>query len=116
MIIFETILRTIEFGVKIYDAKCRRKDDNLIKRSDLILKQTCQMCPEQYDIYIKETEELVGYFRLRHGVFTVSYPDCGGELIYCEHPDGDGSFTKHERDTYLSQGLNAIVERLNNEV
>ena len=118
VIVIETTLRTIEFVIK----KCKARRDRQIlensdayARSDFILKQTCVMFPEQYDVYLRETEELVGYFRLRGGCFTVSYPDCGGELIFCGHPEGDGAFEGHERKAYLNKGLDALLERLNRE-
>jgi hypothetical protein len=70
--------------------------------------QTCGACPEQYDAYING--EKVGYLRLRHGVFTVDYPDCGGKRLITEYPDGDGIFTYDERDEYLTRAKQAILD------
>ena len=38
---------------------------------------TCGACPEQYDAF--DGERQVGYLRLRHGHFTVTCPDVGGD-------------------------------------
>ena len=67
------------------------------------LKMTCSACPEQYDVFYND--EQVGYLRLRHGVFTCSYPDVGGEKIYEAYPKGDGSFDYDERDYYIMKGI-----------
>ena len=64
VITFDLTLRVLESVIKKCNAKHRRKEDKLIKRKDLLLVKTCGMFPEQYDAYIKETEEMVGYFRL----------------------------------------------------
>ena len=72
------------------------------------LVQTCGACPEQYDVFDEETDEQVGYLRLRHGGFRVEYPDCGGETVYTASPNGDGCFTEDERDFYLSRALEAL--------
>lgn len=69
--------------------------------------QTCSSCPEQYDAYLDNDKakirEIVGYLRLRHGEFTVAYPDVRGEIIYYYEPEGaDGSFVSDaQRDYYL---------------
>lgn len=77
---------------------------------DFILKMTCSACPEQYDVFYKG--EQVGYLRLRHGVFTCSYPDVGGETIYEAYPKGDGSFDYDERDFYIGQALEHIKRKI----
>ena len=71
------------------------------------LVQTCGACPEQYDAY-KDGKE-VGYFRLRHGHFTV---DCLDVPVFHACPDGDGMFTDYERDAYLQDGVVAILDHL----
>jgi hypothetical protein len=35
--------------------------------------QTCMACPEQYDVYLDDTQ--VGYVRLRWGMLRAYYPD-----------------------------------------
>lgn len=74
------------------------------------LRLTCGACPEQYDAFLDGQQ--VGYLRLRHGHFTVEYPDCGGETIYEASPSGDGSFEDAERDHYLRFAVDAITRRL----
>lgn len=74
--------------------------------SPIVLRQTCPACPEQYDAY--DDGSLVGYLRLRHGRFTVSYPDPGGVLIYEAYPRGDGIFVRDEREEYLRRAVHAI--------
>jgi hypothetical protein len=79
----------------------------------LKLVQTCRACPEQYDV-LDEDHNVVGYLRLRHGMFRVDYPNCGGETIYTAFPKGDGAFyDSKERNYYLGMAVKAIKERLN---
>jgi hypothetical protein len=77
----------------------------------LRLVQTCGACPEQYDAFDGAGRQ-VGYLRLRHGRFTVEYPDCGGERLGDFYPEGDGMFRDEERARYLAQALGLISERL----
>ncbi len=74
-----------------------------------ILVQTCGACPEQYDVF-SDTEEKnqVGYLRLRHGHFTVSYLYALGKLLYEANPRGDGIFDSEEREYYLKMAVKAI--------
>ena len=74
------------------------------------LVMTCSACPEQYDAYWNDL--LVGYLRLRHGEFTVRFPDVGGEIIYDARPDGDGSFEDYERDYFLIEAEKAIIAKI----
>lgn len=74
---------------------------------------TCSACPQQWDAYLDNKQ--VGYLRLRHGCFTVSYPDVGGEEVYCSYPRGDGSFEEDERDQELDRAKEAIWNRLQKE-
>ncbi len=73
--------------------------------------RTCYACPEQYDIF--KDGEMVGYFRLRHGYFYVETPCCGDKLVYESHPEGDGIFEDHEREKYLTLGIQAIDNHFN---
>jgi hypothetical protein len=75
---------------------------------ELKLELTCEMCPEQYDVYWKET--LVGYLRLRHGRFAADCPF--GNEIYFAYPNGDGAFEPDERDDYLEAAKTAICEEI----
>ncbi len=74
------------------------------------LVKTCDACPEQYDAFLDGKQ--VGYLRLRHGRFTVNFPDIGGELIYQAEPRGDGEFFDDERDYYLKFAVFAIEGRI----
>jgi len=77
------------------------------------LVKTCSACPEQYDAF--SGDEQVGYLRLRHGGFSVSYPECGGDVIYEASPQGDGCFEDEERDYYLRFAVDAIERRMRGE-
>lgn len=81
----------------------------------IALVQTCGACPEQYDAYLEHTDIPVGYFRLRHGYYSVYYPDPAGDLVYEAHPQGDGIFEPQEREGYLRAGILAIRERIKGE-
>lgn len=73
------------------------------------LVRTCEECPEQYEIHRADNDrEVVAYLRLRHGCFTVEVPDCGGELIYEAHPQGDGEFKVLERPHFLRLAVDYI--------
>lgn len=72
------------------------------------LVMTCSACPEQYDM-LDQDGNTVGYFRLRHGYFSVQYPDVGGKLVFEACPEGDGMFKDTEREGFLSAGMQAII-------
>jgi hypothetical protein len=77
----------------------------------LTLVLTCQACPEQYDVF-NANDEQVGYLRLRHGNFTVECPDVFGKLVYEAQPKGDGFFYEDEREFYLTEAVQAINKHL----
>ncbi len=79
--------------------------------TDVRLVQTCGATPEQYDAFDR-TGKPAGYLRLRHGHFTVSFPDVDGELLYEAYPCGDGAFADDERLYYLRQAILAIRLKL----
>lgn len=80
----------------------------------IVLVKTCNAYPEQYDAFVGGKQ--VGYLRLRHGRFSVSCPDAGGEEVYFAHPDGYGEFTDNERDHYLDIAKEKIsIWRKNNK-
>ena len=79
------------------------------------IKSTCGACPEQYDM-LDSVGETVGYFRLRHGRFTVEFPDVGGKLVYSSNPDGDGMFNDYEREYYITKGYLAVLKEITKEV
>jgi hypothetical protein len=71
------------------------------------LVRTCYACPEQYDVFNKKNS-LVGYLRLRPGVFTVQYPDVYAPVIFEAYPVGDGLFEHYERDHFLTKAVLSI--------
>lgn len=73
------------------------------------LVRTCYACPEQYDVFTRRNK-LVGYLRLRHGRFTVQYPDVYGPIILETNPKGDGMFESDEREHFLTMAILAIKE------
>jgi hypothetical protein len=85
----------------------------LYARNDLEIKLTSYACPEQYEVFRNDRQ--VAYYRLRHGEFRVDYPECGGEEILCEHPNGDGIFDENERLIYLAKAMRKVLEKLNTE-
>lgn len=82
----------------------------LFAKNGLQIKMTCPACPEQYDIF-KDGEQ-VAYFRLRHGVFRVDYPECGGETILEAEPNGDGIFDDNERLNHLVRAMRTLLCKL----
>jgi len=72
------------------------------------LAKTCEACPEQYDVY-DETGKQVAYFRLRHGMFSVDCPDCGGETVYYTGTNSDGMFfSESERQYHFTKAFKKI--------
>lgn len=75
---------------------------------------TCEVCPEQYDVYDKFGNR-VGYIRLRWGGLTCEYPDVGGERIYFAKV-GDkhcGRFpTERSREYHLHKIEEIIIEKM----
>lgn len=79
--------------------------------SDIRLVMTCPEFPEQYEAFIGDKQ--VGYLRMRHGVFRVDFPDCGGETIYeTDLVRGEGCFDDDERELFLDIARRAIIRRL----
>jgi hypothetical protein len=65
-------------------------------------------CPEQYDALING--QIVGYLRLRHGIFTVTCPDVGGCLVLEADTIGDGMFDLSERGHFMDKARDIITE------
>jgi hypothetical protein len=82
----------------------------LYAKNGLELKMTCGACPEQYDVF-KDGKQ-VAYYRLRHGEFTVDYPNVSGEEIMSEYPNGDGIFDNDERLVYLTKAMRQVLLKL----
>ena len=72
---------------------------------------TCDQCPEQYDVFTPEGEQ-VGYVRLRHGELTAEHPDYGGEEVYTTEDDvGDGCFDTEELRTKHLTAIGQVLVR-----
>lgn len=82
----------------------------LYAKNGLRLELTCGACPEQYDVF--KDDRIVGYLRLRHGTFTVDYPNVSGVEIYSADPNGDGTFDADERLNYMAKAMRAILYQL----
>lgn len=80
----------------------------------LILIRTCIACPEQYDVFDKEGNQ-VGYLRLRHGYFRAEEDCCGGKTVYEADTKGDGMFESDEKYYHLGKAIEAIKNNLKNE-
>ena len=77
----------------------------------LVFEKTCNMCPEQYDVYYQG--DAVAYVRLRWGWLIA---EMGNEEIYCHKFDNEykGEFDNEaERIQYLHKIEKAIMEVLN---
>lgn len=75
--------------------------------------QTCGACPEQYDVTFNGKQ--LGYLRLRWGYFTVSYTDCGGEIVYDANYGDEwcGTFYNDEdRENSLHRAVKALLDKL----
>lgn len=83
----------------------------MVDSKNITLVQTCEACPEQYDAILDGKQ--VGYLRLRHGIFYVTCPDVGGEVVYQVCPKGHGEFADDEREDYLRSAIQAIARWLN---
>lgn len=76
---------------------------------------TCDACPEQYDVY-DENHNMVGYVRLRWGGVSCKYPDVNGEVIYVASVSDDGWAgmfdSKEQRLHHLTSISNEIIKRI----
>ena len=75
-------------------------------------KQTCSACPEQYDVFDEDGNQ-VAYVRLRWGCLSARSPDVGGADIYYDYVGDASSSTgcfesDEQRRTYLTR----VVHRL----
>lgn len=80
----------------------------------LTFKITCLACPEQYDVFDEENNQ-VAYVRLRYGKLKAHAPDYGGLILY-EHKFNDdlkGAFDSDEgRMIFLNKIAEKIVENI----
>lgn len=74
--------------------------------------KTCDACPEQYDVYTKDSKR-IGYVRLRWGLLRADYiNDDKEKTIYTRtFPDEDGSFpTEEDRKHHLKKIAKELIE------
>ena len=89
-----------EFGTNPYGLNTAIRDYTLVC--------TCGVCPEQYDVFDQNGNE-VGYIRLRHGRFSVKA--AGQEVYSSTDTYGDGCFAdSEEREKYLLIAVKAIED------
>lgn len=70
---------------------------------NVILSRTCTVSPEQYDAFDSRWN-LIGYLRIRHGLFTVEAPDVGGTVVYeAMTSSNTGYFNDEERSTFWTE-------------
>ena len=81
-------------------------DERYMLDCNLVL--TCGACPEQYDVFFEGKN--IGYLRLRHGRFYAEYVPTE-EIVYVNHPKGDGIFDDDEREEELTKAIKAIVAK-----
>lgn len=80
---------------------------------NVILTRTCAAFPEQYDAFDSRWN-LIGYLRIRHGLFTVEAPDVGGTVVYEAMTSGDsGCFNDDERSAFLDRAKVALSDFYN---
>lgn len=94
-----------------YDETIYLNTFSIPEHDKYVLIRTCYACPEQYDVYDaddKNRENIRAYLRLRHGRFTVTCPDVGGDVVYRSEPEGDGIFMDFERDRELENAIRAV--------
>lgn len=84
--------------------------NKLYQRNGLELKMTCPACPEQYEIF-KDGNQ-IAYYRLRHGTFSVDFPDHMGKTILEIDTVGDGIFDEKERLVCLTKAMRSILKEL----
>lgn len=85
-----------------------------MKIKGLDFNQTCFACPEQYDVYDNNGEQ-VGYVRLRWGNLICEYPYVGGEEIYYARVGDDwaGIFKNEQQRRYhLTMIANKILGKI----
>lgn len=93
---------------KAYEAIGVTRVGHYIEFHGCLLKRTCNSHPEQYDVFLGETE--IGYLRLRHGLFTVDYIPDKKEILR-SFPRGDGEFIDDERYEYLDIAVKLLIDR-----
>jgi len=91
-----------------------------ISEKNIITIQLSQWAPEQYEVILKKTRQLIGYIRLRCGRLTADVPSSNGALVYTFGFDDElrdqvkGCFESgDEREKYLKLCISAIIENYN---
>lgn len=114
-----TVRRLAESFVDNYDELGNLLQAEIDKIADNIrLECTCGACPEQYDMFIDDTQ--VGYIRYRWGYLACRPCNSDGTIDWnntvfeWEHPDDgwSGIIPDDQRDILLQQCKNAIAKRI----
>lgn len=77
----------------------------------LLFKLTCSACPEQYDVYEKDSK--IGYVRLRHGSLSLDNEVSEYTIWQTNSVDGDGDFTNQERPYFLAKLAFLLLKEFN---
>lgn len=80
------------------------------------LTQTCFVCPEQYDLFDSDGEN-IAYFRLRYGQFYAQVPDVSGKIIYDyswndTDPYKGGFDSDEERQEHMTKAIAAVIKEV----
>lgn len=80
----------------------------MLSPNNVILNRTSNALPEQYDAFDSRWN-LIGYLRIRHGLFTVEAPDIGGTMVYkAMTSSSSGCFNDDERHAFLDRAKMAL--------
>lgn len=91
-------------------AQAPARREEVTPHRGLTIRNTSGLCPEQYDVL--QGELIVGYLRLRGGVFTAQTGGADGPIVFQAEPDGVVEFTSTERPYYLTLALERIANAL----
>lgn len=82
----------------------------MLPPDNIILNRTTSSLPEQYDAFDLQ-HRLIGFLRIRHGVFTVEAPDIGGAVVYmAKVSECSCCFADNERIEFLAKARVALSE------
>lgn len=80
--------------------------------------ETCEACPEQYDVYLEG--KLVGYVRLRWAGLSACYPNYEGDQVYShqwyDEKGQDGYLGQFPDDEQRNFHLEKIAQSLYNRI
>lgn len=71
---------------------------------------TCFACPEQYDAFDEDTDQLIGYVRLRHGRFSVSPDSSSPDIFERRFPSDHLTEPEEEAIAHMSNYSDGVFE------